>query len=131
MFGRKNNFTNITVNGRTINCSGSNITISNGKVIVDGKLVQGDMSGDINVEIHGNVENIQCGGSVTVHGNVSGCIDCGTTCNVDGYVNGDIDAGNSVNCGDVAGDVDAGNAVHCRNVSGDVDAGGSVHYYRD
>jgi hypothetical protein len=131
MFGRNNNFTSITINGQTINCSGSNITISNGKVIIDGKTIQSDMNGNVHVEIHGDVENIQCGGSVTVHGNVSGCIDCGATCNVDGYVNGNVDAGNSVNCGDVTGDVDAGNSVHCGNISGDVDAGGHVSMRRD
>ena len=130
MFGKKKNFTSITINGQTINCSGSNITISNGKVIVDGKTIQGNMSGDIHVEIYGDVENIQCGGSVTVHGN-AGSVDCGGTCTVEGDVHGDIDAGNSVNCGNVTGNVDAGNSVHCDNVSGDVDAGCNINMHKN
>lgn len=33
MFGKS--FNTITINGKTINCTGSNITIQNGNVIVD------------------------------------------------------------------------------------------------
>ena len=130
MFGNKKSFTSIVINGQTINCSGSNITINNGKVIVDGKVVQGDMSGDIHVEIHGNVQNIKCSGHVTVHGN-AGYIDCGGACEVGGDVCGDIDAGTHINCGNVTGDVDAGTSVVCRDVSGDVDAGCRVSFHRN
>lgn len=129
MFGNNKGFANITINGRKIHCSGSNMVISNGKIIVDGNVVQDSLSGDIHVEIHGNVAHIQCGGSVTVHGN-AGSIDCGNSCTVDGDVVGDIDAGSHVSCGNVTGNVDAGSHVHCDNVSGDVDAGSSVRYGR-
>lgn len=30
----------ITINGKTITCSGTNVVINNGKVIVDGKTIQ-------------------------------------------------------------------------------------------
>lgn len=41
----------ITINGKTIICSGTNVVISNGKVIVDGKTIQECNSGDIKVTI--------------------------------------------------------------------------------
>lgn len=106
-------FLRITINGKTITCSGINIVISNGKVIVDGKTIQECNSGDIKVTIEGDVNKIDCDGSVEVHGN-SGSIDCGGSCEVSGDVKGDIDAGGSVTCGNVSGDIDAGGSVRCR-----------------
>ena len=103
----------ITINGKTITCLGTNIVINNGKVIVDGKTIQESNSGDIKVTIEGDVNKIDCGGSVEVHGN-SGSIDCGGSCEVSGDVKGDIDAGGSVTCGNVSGDIDAGGSVRCR-----------------
>ena len=103
----------ITINGKTITCSGANVVINNGKVIVDGKTIQECNGGDIKVVIEGDVNKIDCGGSVEVHGN-SGSIDCGGSCEVSGDVKGDIDAGGSVTCGNVSGDIDAGGSVKCR-----------------
>ena len=91
----------ITINGKTITCSGTNVVINKCN------------SGDIKVIIEGDVNKIDCGGSVEVHGN-SGNIDCGGSCEVDGDVKGDIDAGGSVTCGNVSGDIDAGGSVRCR-----------------
>lgn len=91
-------FLRITINGKTITCSGINIVISNGKVIVDGKTIQECNSGDIKVTIEGDVNKIDCGGS----------------CEVSGDVKGDIDAGGSETCGNVSGDIDAGGSVRCR-----------------
>lgn len=87
----------ITINGKTITCSGSNVVINNGKVIVDGNIIQKCSSYDIKVVIEGDVNKIDCVGSVEVHGN-SGNIDCGGSCEVSGDVDGDIDAGGSVRC---------------------------------
>lgn len=39
----------ITINGKTITCSGSNVVINNGKVIVDGNIIQECSSDDIKV----------------------------------------------------------------------------------
>lgn len=103
----------ITINGKTITCSGTNVVINNGKVIVDGNIIQECNSGDIKVTIEGDVNKIDCDGSVEVHGN-SGNIDCGGSCEVDGDVEGDINAGGSVTCGNVSGDIDAGGSVRCR-----------------
>ena len=119
-------FNSITINGKTISCSGRNITVRNNTVIVDGKVVEDGLTAGINIVVNGDVENIKCSGDVEVRGHVIGDIDCGGSCTVDGYVEGNIDAGNSVRCGDITGDVDAGNSVHCGRISGDVDAGGNV-----
>lgn len=97
----------ITINGKTITCSGTK------KVIVDGNIIQECNSGDLKVIIEGNVNKIDCDGSVEVHGN-SGNIDCGGSCEVGGDVEGDIAAGGSVTCGNVSGDIDAGGSVRCR-----------------
>ena len=102
----------ITINGFTIKCSGTNVVINNGKVIVDGNIIQECNSG-IKVTIEGDVNKIVCSGSVEVHGN-SGSIDCGGSCEVSGDVKGDIDAGGSVTCGNVSGDIDAGGSVRCK-----------------
>ena len=113
MFGKKNSFNSVTINGQTITCSGSNIIIQNGKVIVDGKVIQSELCGNVEVVINGDVNKIDCSGSVEVHGN-SGSIDCGGSCTIEGDVNGDIDAGGSITCGNVSGDIDAGGGVRCR-----------------
>lgn len=88
----------ITINGKTITCSGTNVVINNGKVIVDGNIIQECNSDDIKVIIEGDVNKIDCGGS----------------CEISGDVKGDIDAGGSVTCGNVSGDIDAGGSVRCR-----------------
>lgn len=103
----------ITINGKIITCAGSNVVINNEKVIVDGKTIQECSSGDIKIVIEGDVNKIDCSGSVKVQGN-SGNIDCGGSCEVRGDVKGDIDAGGSVTCGNVSGDIDAGGSVKCR-----------------
>lgn len=45
----------ITINGKTITCSGTNVIINNGKVIIDGKTIQECNNGDIKVTIEGDV----------------------------------------------------------------------------
>lgn len=102
----------ITINGTTISCSGNNVVISNGKVIVDGNIIQTDIGNNAQVKIYGDINKVECSGSVEVHGN-SGSIDCGGGCTVDGNVNGDIDCGGSCTCGEVSGDIDAGGSVRC------------------
>ena len=113
MFGKKTS--RIIVNGEEITLTSSmdNVSIINGKIVVDGKVIRSELASKVEITIYGDVKNLDCSGSVIVHGNV-GSIDCGNSCTVNGDVNGDIDAGNSVTCGNVAGDVDAGNSVICR-----------------
>lgn len=112
MFKSKN-FSSITINGQKIKYSGSNIMVANGQVIVDGQVVQDNLSGNIKIIVNGDVNKIECCGSVEIHGN-SGTIDCGGSCTVGGSVDGNIDAGGSVTCGTVSGDIDAGDSVKCR-----------------
>jgi len=113
MFGKSKNFSSVTINGQTVSCYGNNITISNGNVIVDDKVVHSDIGNNTQIVINGDVNKIDCSGSVEVHGN-SGAIDCGGSCVVDGDVNGNIDAGGSITCGNVSGDIDAGGSVSYR-----------------
>ena len=110
---KNRSFSNVTVNGKTINCSGSNMVISNGNIIVDGNVIQSEIGNNAKIVINGDVNKIDCSGSVEVHGN-SGEIDCGGSCTVSGNVNGDIDCGGSVECGNVSGDIDAGDSVRCK-----------------
>ena len=112
MFG-KNVFNNVVINGKTITCSGSNIVVANGEVIVDGKVIESGIGSNPKVIVNGNVNVLSCHGSVEVHGN-SGDIDCGGSCTVKGNVSGNVDAGGSVTCGNVSGDVDAGGSIRMR-----------------
>lgn len=110
------NFSTITVNGKTIQCRGSNVSIINNKVIVDGKEIEdmSGISGNIKVVINGDCNNVSCSGAVEVSGNVKGDIDCGGSCEVKGEVGGDIDCGGSCTCGNVGGDINAGGSVRCK-----------------
>ena len=100
----------IKVNGLEIEISSGNVSILNGTVIIDGKVVKGLKKDLVDVTIEGNVNNVDCRGNVTVKGNVAG----------------DVEAGGSVTCKDVGKEVDAGGSVRCSKVGSDIDAGGSV-----
>lgn len=126
------NMHKVTINGKTIKVSGNNVSISNGKIIVDGKEIN-DIDGInsntiINVIIEGNVGSVQCNGSVEVTGNVGKNIDCGGSVTIGGTLEGSIDCGGSVTVqGDVTGDIDCGGSVRINGShKGDIDAGGSV-----
>lgn len=104
----------IIINGKSISVRGNNISVVNGKVFVDGKLVEEGLSGDVNISFTGELANLKTSGSATING----------------IVKGNVDAGGSVKCGDVFKNVDAGGSVQCGNVGGDVDAGGSIQMKR-
>ncbi|WP_345842502.1 hypothetical protein [Shewanella algae] len=93
----------IVIDGREF--SGSNITIVNGKVTVDGVVQDGELVGDINVTIHGDVERLENSrGKVVAKkaGSIhtqSGDVECG---DVDGSVQ---TMSGDVNCGDIGGSV--------------------------
>lgn len=106
---------NMNINGKQYNLgSANNITIRNGKVIIDGCDVSDlkEFGSNIEITINGNVTNLDCDGSVTVQGD-TGSVSCGGSCNIGG---------------DVAGKVAAGGSVYCGNVAGNVCSGGSVSY---
>lgn len=106
-------FNSLTINGKTITYSGRNISVMNDSVIVDGTVIKSGLENNIKVVVNGNVNKLECAGSVEVHGN-SGDIDCSGSCKVDGDVNGDIDASGSVICGNVSGDIDCSGSVRCK-----------------
>lgn len=109
----------IYVNGKKIICNGRNITITNGRVIVDGKEIhntENDIIGSpvyLEVIINGDVGSISCDGAVKVQGN-AGMINCGGSCSVGGDVSGNVRAGGSVQCGNVKGSVKAGGSINMR-----------------
>lgn len=93
-----------TINGITY--TGSNISITNGKVTIDGIIQTGDeLQGVINVVVNGNIESLEnvCGdivahdiGSVTTQ---NGDIECDDVSGSITSINGDI------NCGSVGGSI--------------------------
>ena len=95
----------ITINGKTTQVKGNNISVKNGNIYVDGSLVAEGLSGDVNVKFEGDLANLDAT-SVEVNGNVTGNVDC-TSFNCTGNVGGIID-GTTINIGgSVKGRVDA------------------------
>lgn len=105
----------ITINGETFDVSGNSISIKNGKVTVDGKVVKEGLSGDVHDKFEGDLAKLDCN-TCTITGNVHEKVNANTVHCRD--VGGDIDA-NTVHCGNVAGDIDA-NSVRCQNSSGKI-----------
>lgn len=99
----------IVINGRKF--SGKSVSITNGKIVIDGKPVDSDISEkEINVTIEGNCENVENGsGYITVKGDVLGFVRAGS---------------GNINCGDVKGSVSTGSGdVKCGKVEGGVSTG--------
>lgn len=108
------NSNTVSVNGETIKVPGNarSITVSNGKVYIDGELFQNlGSKAQITIVVEGNV------GSVTSDGSV----ECSN-------VMGDVKAGSYVECGDVVGDVQAGSYVEAESIKGSVKAGSYIEY---
>ena len=93
----------ININGNSFSVSGNNITVINGKVMVDGKVVQDNLSGIVKIEFTGDLAKLDCN-TAEVHGNINGSVNT-----------------NSLECGNIMGNVDA-NSVKCETIIGDVDA---------
>lgn len=99
----------ITINGKTIDVTGNNITIRDGSVTVDGVTVASGLSGEVHVKFDGDLASLDADGSVT----------CGA-------VRGSVKAGGSVSCGDVGQSVSAGGSVRAARVGGSMSAGGTI-----
>ena len=102
----------ITING--MNFSGNNITITNGKVIIDGKS-QTFESKEINISISGNIEKLEVDSceKVSVIGNVETLKTISGDVEISGIVNGSVQTvSGDVKCGKISGDV--------KTVSGDI-----------
>ena len=101
----------IVVDGREFR--GNNVTISDGKVVVDGVLQSGELTGDINIVVHGDIEKLQnTSGDVTAKNvgsikTTSGDIKCEEVGGSISTVSGDV------SCGDISGSV--------KTVSGDIE----------
>lgn len=117
----------VKVNGKAFQVSGSNVSIVDGKVYVDGKeICDSSKEPETIVTVEGDVQNLRgVEGDVVIKGNVTGIVEAGGSVSC-GDIGGHVDAGGSVNCKNINGDVDAGGSVNCQRVEGKVDAGGSV-----
>ena len=115
----------ITLNGKTYTApAGASLTVINGKVMIDGKVVEEGLTGEVRLKVEGDLftlvtdANVECGnvqGDVRADGNVTA-----------GHVGGALKADGNVTCGTVRGDVKADGNVTCGNVEGSVRAGGNV-----
>jgi hypothetical protein len=102
--------TKITINGKTMVVQGSNVTVKNGVVQVDGVTIQTGLQGDVKILWEGPLASVTADGS----------IECGD-------VHGNVEGGNGVHCKNVQGNVRAGNSVNCGNIGGNCHAGNSVN----
>lgn len=119
-----------SINIGGVQVTGNNIEIRNGKVIVDGVVIEGvnntngvSISGGGVLEVRvleGRVENLKADGSITC-GNVEGSANAGGSVRCDD-VKGNANAGGSITCGDVGGNASAGGSVKCGDVRGNVTA---------
>lgn len=75
------NFCSITANGKTIKCSGNNVAVIDGNIIVDGKVINSSITNNTKIVINGDVDKLECDGFVEVYGN-AGSIHCGGSCTV-------------------------------------------------
>jgi len=106
---------NVTING--VSYRGKNVSVSNGKVVIDG-VEQGDetQSKNIVITVKGDVGSVESpDGTIIVHGDVKGNVNA---------TNGDIEAEN------VGGSVTTTNGdVECWEVAGDVNTtNGDIKY---
>lgn len=115
----------VTMNGKTY--SGNNISIINGVVTIDGKIVEDcDLPENVfKIKIEGSVENIFTDKSVECN-MVSGNITAGGSVACDS-IKGYVESVGSVNCEDIGGDVNSSGSVNCSNITGSAYAGGSVN----
>lgn len=100
----------INIDGRLF--TGNNVSVNNGKVTVDGVVQDGELIGNIDIVVHGDVINIEneCG-TVTANevgeiSTTSGDIKCGNVAGSAKTMSGDI------NCGNIGG--------NAKTMSGDI-----------
>jgi uncharacterized protein (DUF342 family) len=107
----------INVNGNSYN--GNNISICNGKIIVDGKNVTPKDETTIMIQVDGNVERIDAGSFhvMAVRGNVGSIKSASGDIEVNGNVEGDVES--------MSGDIDVNGGVkgNCKTMSGDINNG--------
>ena len=110
----KNSKATVTIDGKSF--SGNNIQIKGNKVIVDGQSQDGELIGNISVEINGNVDSLTTGsGDVVVHGDANSIKTGSGDVNIDRNVAGNVSTGSGdVDCGTINGNIStgSGNIIH-------------------
>lgn len=93
MSGRSNT---CKVNGKTINVpSGASVSVSNGKVYINGKEYTEEGLGNkevvhLTINVTGDVKNVEAGCDLVINGNVNGNVKSGRSAEISGNVNGDV-----------------------------------------
>lgn len=106
IFGSK---ANLTLNG--VSYSGRNISVTNGRVVIDGRDVTAaaDSQSKLVIEVKGDLEHLEVGSCASV--TIAGAVGSVST------------ASGDVHCGDVGGRVSAVSGdIYCCNVTGDVES---------
>ena len=100
------NGSRVVIDGRVF--SGNNVSISNGKVVIDGVAQDGDLTGPINVEVHGDIQSLDNGQG-----------------DVKAYNIGSVKIGQGdIECGDIKGDAKTGMGdIRCSVVHGNAKTG--------
>lgn len=84
---------------------GNNVSITNGKVTVDGVVQDGELVGDVNITVHGDVERLENNAGIVKANSVgsvrtqSGDVECGNVTGSVQTMSGDI------GCGSIGGSV--------------------------
>lgn len=100
---RNADMNDVIIDGRKFN--GRKVTIINGKVIVDGVTQDGELVGEVNITVHGDVTHID---------NDCGKVTCNSAVDIQTMA-GDVE------CGDVTGSVSTMSGdVNCQAVGGSV-----------
>lgn len=103
----------ITTNEKIIKCSGNNVAVIDKNIIVDGKVIDSNITNNAKIVINGDVDKLECDSFVKVYGN-TGSIHCGGNCTVSKDVYGSIIAGGNIKCGKVSGYICADGNVKCK-----------------
>lgn len=116
----------IKINGKVIDVEGRNITLKNGKIMVNEKVCAEKLSGEVILRFEGDLANLKADGDVQC-ANVSGMLDCKGSVDCED-VDGDIDCGGSVKANNIKGNIDCAGSVKANKIEGQIDAGGSVSH---
>lgn len=95
----------IVINGQSFETTGKNISVINGSIMVDGKLIVEGLTGEVSIKFEGELANLKAS-NVVLNGNVTGNVDC-TSLEINGNVGGNADCTSLDIEGDIKGDVDA------------------------
>lgn len=115
------------INNRVINAQGKHITITNGKIFIDGKPIEDYSQSEekvVNIVIEGSVDMLQVDhcSTITVNGDTKKVKTGSGDVAVTGNVKGNVHTGSGdVRCGTVEEDVSTGSGdIHCGAVYGRV-----------